>query len=149
MIAFQKIVAAQIDLAFKLAGELVRECAYCRSGLNLMPVNNQFVIVNALFADFAYQEINGTTVINGDERCILRASEMEGIALTGPGDYLVETNSGKWREIISARKDPTGLIMTLQVRKSGAEDWEGLSAATLGEDRGDLTTTILIDDWQN
>lgn len=141
-------------MAFQLAGELVRQCLYCKTvsnaGTGLVALGVTETTVEVLFADFYTQEMfTGSVILQGDEKCLIRARELSSIASPGPGDCVVEMSIGLWREIINARLDPTRTFWVLQVRRVTNDDWGDLTAAARDEDWGGLTATLLIDDWQN
>ncbi len=153
MIGLQNIVVPQLDLAFDLAGELVRDCVFYKTesgaGTGLLTMAALYAPVKALFVDYHSQDIDGSAVLLGDEKCFIRSGEMASITLPGPGDYLTETISGLRREVIAARQDPTSSFWIMQVRRAAGEDWGDLSAAGQSEDWGDLTAAALFDDWQS
>ncbi len=153
MITLHTIIRPQLDLAFELAGELVRDCIFYKTesnaGTGLLAMAALWVPVKALFVDYHGQDIDGSSVLLGDEKCFIRSGEMASIALPGPGDYLTETISGLRREVIAARQDPTESFWIMQVRRSACEDWGDLNPASQSEDWGDLTTAVLFDDWQS
>ena len=86
-------------------------------------------------------------VVPGTERLLIRASELAAMAAPDKGDYLIENASGLRRNIEGARLDPSGEFYTLQTLRSLDEDWGDLTALTVAEDRGDLTTANAFDDW--
>src|SRR3954465_15060589 len=152
MIGLNKIVAPQLDRAFDLAGELVRDCIFYKTesnaGTGLLTLAALYAPVKALCVFYHSQDIDGSAVLVGDEKCFIRASELTAITSPGSGDYLTETISGMRREVVAARMDPTSVFWMMQVRRSAVEDWGDLSAITQGEDWGDLTAAILFDDLQ-
>ena len=151
-IPLQSIVAPQMDLAFGLAAELVRDCVFYKTpsdaGTGLLTMAALYAAVKALCVPYHSQDIDGSSVLVGDEKCFIRAGEMTAITLPGPGDYLTESASGLRREVIAARLDPTGSFWIVQARRSSLEDFGDLTAVTQAEDWGDLTAAVLFDDWQ-
>lgn len=152
MIGLRNIVAPQLDRAFDLAGELVRDCIFYKTesdaGTGLLTLGALYAPVKALCVNYHSQDIDGSAVLVGDEKCFIRATELASITSPAAGDYLTETISGMRREVIAARLDPTGVFWMMQVRRSAVEDWGDLSASTQGEDWGDLTGAVLFDDLQ-
>jgi len=153
MISLHNVIVVQLDLAFDMAGELVRDCVFYKTesnaGTGLLTMAALYTPVKALFVDYHSQDIDGSSVLLGDEKCFIRSGEMASITLPGPGDYLTETISGLRREVIAARQDPTGSFWIIQVRRSAGEDWGDLNPAAQSEDWGDLTAAVLFDDWQS
>jgi len=152
MIGLRRILAPQLDRAFELAGELVRDCVFYKTessiGTGLVPVIALFAPVKALFVDYHSQDIDGSGVLLGDEKAFVRSGELGTLPAPGTGDYLTESGSGLRREVIAARQDPTGSFWVLQVRRSMCEDWGDLSPMSLAEDWGGLTEAVVFDDWQ-
>ena len=107
-----------------------------------------YASVKALCVPYHSQDIDGSSVLVGDEKCFVRAGELASITLPGAGDYLTETISGLRREVIAARLDPTGSFWVIQARRFATEDWGDLAAMTQGEEWGDLSGAVLFDDWQ-
>jgi hypothetical protein len=152
MIGLQHIILPQLDLAFELAGELVRDCVFYKTesnaGTGLVAMGALYAPVKALFVDYHAQDIDGSSVLLGDEKCFIRSGEMASLTLPGAGDYLTETLSGLRREVIAARQDPTGSFWVMQARRSAGEDWGELNPAAQSEDWGDLAAAAVFDDWQ-
>ncbi|HEY2951714.1 MAG TPA: hypothetical protein VGK40_03970 [Verrucomicrobiae bacterium] len=152
-IGLKNIVAPQLDRAFDLAGELVRDSIFYKTESNpctgLLTMAALYAPVKALCVDYHSQDIDGSAVLVGDEKCFIRASELTSITLPGAGDYLTETISGQRREVIAARLDPTDSFWIMQVRRSATEDWGDLNLFSQAEDWGDLTTAVVFDDWQS
>ena len=151
-IPLQSMVGPQLDLAFVMAAELVRDCVFYKTessaGTGLLTMAALYASVKALCVPYRSQDIDGSAVLVGDEKCFVRAGELASITLPGAGDYMTETVSGLRREVIAARLDPTGSFWIIQARRFALEDWGDLGAATQGEDWGDLTAAVLFDDWQ-
>ena len=145
-IAFKNIVVPHLDRAFDLAGELVLDCIFYKTesntGTGLLTMAALYAPVKALFVDYHSQDIDGSTVLLGDEKCFIRAGELSTITLPGVGDYLTETISGLRREVIAARLDPTGSFWVIQARRSAAEDWGDLSTFAQGEDWRDRKSVV-------
>jgi hypothetical protein len=151
MIALQNIVEPHLDLAFALAAGLVRDAVFYKTessaGTGLLTMTALYATVKPLCLPYRSQDIDGSTVLVGDEKCFIRAGELAAVASPAAGDYLTETGSGLRREVIAARLDPTGSLWVLQVRRSATEDWGELVPFSLAEDWGDLAAAALFDDW--
>lgn len=63
-IPLQKIIGPQLDLAFDLAGELVRDCVFYKTesnaGTGLLAMAALTAPVHALFVDYHSQDIDGS-----------------------------------------------------------------------------------------
>src|SRR5687768_8168535 len=102
-IAFKKIIGPHLDRAFDLAGELVRDCIFYKTESNaetgLLTMAALYAPVKALFVDYHSQDIDGSAVLLGDEKCFIRFGELMSITEPGANDYLTETISGLRREV--------------------------------------------------
>lgn len=151
-IGLKAIIGPNLDRAFDLAGELVRDCVFYKTessaGTGLVTMAALSAAVKALVGSYRSGDIDGTVVQVGDERLVIRAGELVSITSPGSGDYLIETVSGIRREVIAARLDPTGSFWTVQARRATGEDWGDLSAFTASEEWDDLATANNFDDWQ-
>lgn len=152
-IGLKAIIGPNLDRAFDLAGELVRDCVFYKTessaGTGLVTMAALSAAVKALVGSYRSGDIDGTVVQVGDERPVIRAGELVSITSPGSGDYLIETVSGIRREVIAARLDPTGSFWTVQVRRATGEDWGDLAAFTASEEWDDLATANNFDDWQS
>lgn len=151
-IGLKAIIGPNLDRAFDLAGELVRDCVFYKTessaGTGLVTMAALSAAVKALVGSYRSGDIDGTVVQVGDERLVIRAGELVSITSPGSGDYLIETVSGIRREVIAARLDPTGSFWTVQARRATGEDWGDLAAFTASEEWDDLATANNFDDWQ-
>jgi hypothetical protein len=147
----KSIVSKEMARSFDLVDELVRSCIFYRvespETTGLLDPADLSVTARALFVDYHSQDIDGSSVLVGDEKCFVIADEL-GQLVPGAGDYLVEVLSGIRRNIIAARKDPTDAFWILQVRRFFNEDWGDLSRPSALEDWGNLTAATQFDDWQ-
>ena len=152
-IGLKAIIGPNLDRAFDLAGEMVRDCVFYKTensaGTGLLTMAALSAAVKALVGSYRSGDIDGTVVQVGDERPVIRAGELVSITSPGSGDYLIETVSGIRREVIAARLDPTGSFWTVQVRRATGEDWGDLAAFTASEEWDDLATANNFDDWQS
>lgn len=152
-IGLKAIIGPNLDRAFDLAGEMVRDCVFYKTessaGTGLVTMAALSAAVKALVGSYRSGDIDGTVVQVGDERLVIRAGELVSITSPGSGDYLIETVSGIRREVIAARLDSTGSFWTVQARRATGEDWGDLSAFTAGEEWDDLATANNFDDWQS
>jgi hypothetical protein len=151
-IGLKAIIGPNLDRAFDLAGEMVRDCVFYKTessaGTGLVTMAALSAAVKALVGSYRSGDIDGTVVQVGDERLVIRAGELVSITSPGSGDYLIETVSAIRREVIAARLDPTGSFWTVQARRATGEDWGDLAAFTASEEWDDLATANNFDDWQ-
>ena len=137
---------------FRLGPPLVRSATYYRpasfsSATGQSAPAEQTAAVSALVASYSARELGTVVIQPGDEKILVRASELAGIASPAAGDYLVETTTGQRRDVFAARLDPTGQLWTLQTVRSANEDWGDLAIATVSADWGDLTGATTSEDW--
>ncbi|MGD0538040.1 MAG: hypothetical protein ABSC03_10395 [Verrucomicrobiota bacterium] len=152
-VALGNLIGREIDLAFDLAGELVRACVFDKTltgpGTGLLDVSTLEAPVNVLFVDYHSQDIDGSAVLLGDEKAYVRSSDLAGIVAPAAGDVITENLSGLRRVVVAARCSPTGVYWTLQVRRSNSADFGDLTLADSADERGDLTAATMFDDWQS
>jgi hypothetical protein len=152
-IDLETLVQRNLDTLFSLAGQWARGCIFFKTqsdtGTGLLDIAALCAPVTAIFVPYHSQDIDGSSVLVGDEKAFIRAADLASITAPGAGDNLVETVSGLRRVVIASRLDPTGAFWTFQARRAGSEDWGNLTAATSDEDFGDLSPTPLFDDLQN
>lgn len=152
-LSVQTILLKNLDRVFDLANSCVKACTFFKTEGNaatgLLTLAAIYAPVNAIFVNYHSQDIDGSAVLVGDEKALVRASEIATITTPGPGDYLTESLSGLRRVVIAARLDYTGSFWTFQIRRCGNEDFGDLTLATADEDWGGFTATPLFDDLQN
>jgi hypothetical protein len=105
--------------------------------------------VKALVTLYGHRDIDGLTILFGDEKLIVRSPELASITNPGTGDYLLDVLTGVRWEVITAHQDPTATAWILQCRRTPNEDWGDFTPFTMSEDYGDLTAATLFDDWQS
>jgi hypothetical protein len=159
----QNIVAANLNLAWSLLEEMVRPVVFYKiAAYNLQDgvaeTELATAAVNALSVSYQSREIDGQSIVNGDEKWLVRASELSSITpLPGSGDWFEEV--GIRYDIMAANRDATQSIWTFQVRRQfldpaasvdGSEDWGNIvDSATETEDWGSLALYDSEDDWMN
>lgn len=146
-----KAFRSGLDILFTVAGELVRDVTYVRpasfsAATGLTTAAELTAAVKALIASYRPQELGTVVIQPGDEKVLVRAVELAGIAAPAAGDYLVEATTGQRRDVLAVKLDPTGLLWTLQTMRSLNEDWGDLNAVTVSADWGDLTTATETED---
>jgi hypothetical protein len=147
-----KAFKSGLEILFTVAGELVRSATYYRpasfsAATGQSIAAEQTAGVTMLVAAYRPRELGTVVIQPGDEKVLVRASELGGIASPAAGDYLVEATTGQRRDVLSARLDATGLLWTFQTARSLNEDWGDLTTATVTADWGDLTAATETEDW--
>ena len=151
-INISKAFRSGLDILFNVAVELVRHATYYRpasfsAATGLTTATEQTAAVKALVANYRAQELGTVVIQPGDDKVLIRAAELVGIASPAAGDYLVEATTGQRRDILAAKLDATGLLWTLQTVRSLNEDWGDLTVFTVTADWGDLTAATETEDW--
>jgi len=150
-VSITKAFKSALDILFTVAGELVRDATYYRpasfsSATGQISATEQMAGVKALVAAYRPRELGTVVIQPGDEKVLVRASELTAIPSPASGDYLVEALSGQRRDVLSARLDATGQLWTFQTVRSLNEDWGDLATATASADWGDLTAPTEFED---
>ncbi len=148
-----KAVKSALDVLFTVAGQLVRSATYYRpasfsSATGQSVSAEQSVNVTALVAAYRPRELGTVVIQPGDDKVLVRASELAGIPSPAAGDYFIEATTGQRRDVLAVKLDATGLLWTFQTARSLNEDWGDLVAATVSADWGDLTAPTESEDWQ-
>lgn len=147
-----KAVKSGLDVLFTVAGELVRSATYYRpasfsSATGQSASAEQTAGVTMLVAAYRPRELGTVIIQPGDEKVLVRAAELAGIASPAVGDYFIEATTGQRRDVLAAMLDVTGLLWTFQTVRSLNEDWGDLTAAAVSADWGDLTAATESEDW--
>ena len=152
-IGLQALLKPQIDATFALAAQIVRDCIFYKTesnaGTGLLTLAALSAPVKAMVTLYTRRDIDGLSILFGDEKLIVRTGELASIANPGPGDYLLDLLAGIRWEIITSRLDPTNTFWIFQCRRTPNEDWGDFTPVTQSEDWGDLTAATLFDDWQS
>lgn len=159
----QSIVAANLNLAWTLLSELVRPVVFNKiTGYTVNGAVSETQIataaVNVISLAYQSRDIDGESIINGDEKWLVRNSELSEInPIPASGDWFEEV--GIRYEILAANRDATQSIWTFQVRRQfidpasaadGSEDWGLVSEThTESEDWGGLALYDSAEDWMN
>jgi hypothetical protein len=151
-IPFKSVTARVLNVVFDLAAEVERACVFYKtessSGTGLVQFTALSAAVTGIVLNYRGGDIDGTIVRVGDEKILIRATELASVLPPGADDYLIEALTGIRWEVIAARLDPTGTFWKLQARRAPDEDWGDLQTPTLAEDWGTLATATHFDDWQ-
>lgn len=146
-----KAFKSALDILFNVAGELVRGATYYRpasfsSATGQTAATEQTAAVQMLVTNYRVSDSPTVVFQPGNEKALVRASELVSITMPGAGDYLIETTTGQRRDVLAARLDATGLLWTFQTVRSNNEDWGDLTTAALSADWGDLTAATEFED---
>ena len=146
-----KAFKSALDILFNVAGELVRGATYYRpasfsSATGQTAATEQTAAVQMLVTNYRVSDSPTVVFQVGNEKALVRASELAAITAPGLGDYLIETATGQRRDVLAARLDATGLLWTFQTLRSLHEDWGDLTTAALSADWGDLTAATEFED---
>jgi hypothetical protein len=157
----QNIVKRAADLAWSVFAELTRLGTYkhisgyvydAATGVNTTTV--QSANVTMLITLYQSSEVDGANVKYGDEKVLVRASEMTSITDAVPGDWI--ESDGKRFDVKAVLKDASQQIFIFQTRREVLDltdtfttfaDWGDLSAATSSEDWGNLELHTSSEDW--
>ena len=147
-----KLLQSSVAVAFGLGPNLVRPSTYYRPA-SFAPATGLSASVevtaacSALVANYRPQELGTVAIQPGDEKVVVRASELTGISEPAAGDYIVEEGNSLRRDVVSARLDHSGLLWIFQTTRAPNLDWGDLSSFTDAEDFGDLSGATASDDW--
>jgi hypothetical protein len=137
---------------FGLGADFVKDGSYVRpasfnpqTGLTVSA--EQTAAVKMILANYHPREISLLAVQPGDEKALVRASELAAISAPASGDYLIQSSDGQRRDVLSAVLDRTGELWVLQTQRSLHQDWGDLTGFTVSEDWGDFAGATELDDW--
>ena len=146
-----KAFTSALDILFNVAGELVRGATYYRpasfsSATGQTAATEQTAAVQMLVTNYRLSDSPNVTFQPGNEKTLVRASELAAITAPAAGDYLIESATGQRRDVLTARLDATRLLWTFQTVRSLNEDWGDLTTATVSADWGDFTAATEFED---
>jgi hypothetical protein len=141
-----------LGTVFGLGVDFIKDGTYVRpasfnphTGLTVSV--EQTAAMKMLVTNYRARELGLVAIQPGDEKVLVRASELSGISSPASGDYLIQSSDGQRRDVISALLDRTGELWMFQTQRSMHLDWGDLLAFTAIEDWGDLTAVTELDDW--
>ena len=105
-----EISGEQVELLFGLWSQVVRAGTLYRGA--------ETAEVYMIVAPLELELTNGVTILPGDERVLIRGSDLVGVAEPRAGDYVVETVSGLRRDVAAVQVDSARQLWTLIARKS-------------------------------
>lgn len=150
-----------VDLAFTQFGELLKGATFKKitayipdplTGTTSTVISS--AAVNYLPLHFSSRDVDGTTLIFGDEKWLVKASELASISpIPSSGDWF-EIGASRY-DVIAAILDPTENLWTFQIRRNlptpagqiTQENYGDLSVYTTNEGWGGLSLRDSQEDW--
>jgi hypothetical protein len=146
------ITKTALATLFGLGVDFIKDGTYVRpasfnpqTGLTVSA--EQTAAVKMLLAHYQPRELGLVVIQPGDEKVIIRASEVAAIPSPVSGDYLIQASDGQRRDLLSALLDRTGELWVFQTQRSMHQDWGDLTAFSVSEDWGDFADATDLDDW--
>lgn len=161
------IVSRNLNLAWDLLGDDVirgvvfkKITGYTLNG-GVHETNIDSAACNAISISYSSRDIDGQSIVTGDEKWLVRGSELEDITpIPDAGDWFEESGI-RW-EIQAANRDATRTLWTFHVRRQlveitdtvgGIEDWGfinyGNPVTVETEDWGGLALFDSSEDWMS
>lgn len=151
----QAIARKAVNLAFSLASQLLRPVVFYKvtgysvdASTGIQTVQLASVPVNALVVYYSSKDINNSSILYGDEKWLVKASDLSTISPDPAADDWFE-EVGIRHDIVNALKDASGQLWTFQVRRQIFDPLETVSnsldlgtileAHDSSEDLGDLS----------
>jgi hypothetical protein len=151
-IDLKALTRSALATLFGLGTDFVKDGTYVRpasfnpqTGLTVSA--EQTAAMKMLLANYHPREVSLLALQPGDEKALVRASELVAISSPAAGDYLIQASDGQRRDVLSAVLDRTGELFVLQTQRSLHQDWGDLTAFTVSEDWGDFGDATELDDW--
>jgi hypothetical protein len=156
-------VEKSVEIAFRHFGELLKVATFKKitayipdplTGATSTVISS--AVVNYLPLHFSSRDVDGTTLIFGDEKWLVKASELESIALIPSSGDWFEIGATRYDyDVIAAVLDPTENLWTFQIRRNlptpvgtvTQEDWGDLSLWTENEAWGNLALADSKENW--
>jgi hypothetical protein len=152
-----------VDLAFARFAELLKEATFKKitayipdplTGATSTVISS--AVVNYLPLHFSSRDVDGTTLIFGDEKWLVKASELSGISLIPSSGDWFEEGVNRY-DVIAAILDPTENLWTFQIRRNlptpagqiTQEDYGDLTLWTSNEAWGDLALRDSVEEWNS
>jgi hypothetical protein len=152
-----------LDIAFTVAGDLTRSATFYRvtnyqwnSTTGALDPITTTKTCTLFVLPYRPDQINGIDILQGDERVLIRASELTSIT-PATGDYVIETG-GTRRNLKAVFLDPSTKLYEFQSRVEALDapqiqagtvliDFGNLNPLDEAEGYGDLAAFFDIDDW--
>lgn len=148
-IPIKKVVSRSVDFSFRVLSDLLKFATFKKvvsytpdpfTGLNV----NVYVPagVNYLPLLFSTVDADGTSIVYGDEKWLIKASELATISPQPSSGDAFDAN-GSHYDVKAALLDPSESLWTFQVRRLVPQP----VASSPDQDFGDLTRYDSLDDW--
>ena len=156
-------VKTGLDIAFSVASDLTRSATYYRitdyqwnSTTGALDPITTTKACTLFVLPFKPHQVNALDILQGDERILIRASELSGIT-PATDDYIIESD-GTRRNIKTVFLDPSTKLYEFQSRLKALEapeiqagtllvDFGNLNPHDEAEGYGDLAAFFDSDDW--
>ena len=148
-----RMVAAALRVLFGLGPQVVRPATYVKPvGLNRYTgVDVRTEVTTSclvLVGKWALPQWSPGTLTAGSERLVVRASDLVGVTAPGAGDFVVESATALVWRLVAGFSEGGEQFWIFQAERRGDEYWGDLVGAVAAtEDRGDLTTVVVSEDW--
>lgn len=116
-------LAKAVTSAFTALGDIPEACTYRRTSSTYNPTTGANVIVNTdtaitkgVFVKYEGMEVDKIVVLASDVKFLVRKSELSTIVPNLATDKLIRTSDSKTYNIIRYSIDPSGSVITLQLR---------------------------------
>jgi hypothetical protein len=150
-----------VEVAFARFGELLKSAVFKKitayipdplTGATSTVISS--AVVNYLPLHFSSSDVDGTTLIFGDEKWLVKASELASISLIPSSGDWFEIGATRY-DVIAAVLDPTENLWTFQIRRNlptpagqiTSEDFGDLTLWTSNEAWGNLALADSSEDW--
>ena len=148
-----RMVAAALRVLFGLGPQVVRSATYVKpvglnryTGVDVRTEATASCLV--LVGKWALPQWSPGTLTAGSERLVVRASDLAGVNAPGAGDFVVENATALVWRLVAGVSEGAGQFWVFQAERRGDEYWGDLvGAVAVSEDRGDLTTVAVREDW--
>jgi hypothetical protein len=148
-----RMVVATLRVLFGLGPQVVRPATYVKPvGLNRYTGVEVRSEVTAsclvLVGKWALPQWSPGMLTAGSERLVVRASDLITVTAPGAGDFVVENATALVWRLVAGVSEGGGQFWIFQAERRGDEYWGDLVGAVAAtEDRGDLTSATLREDW--
>ena len=119
--SWKALVAAQVNLAFDILGDLIDDYVY-RDKSNPVLVDGEYTYddsestVDGALTKYDTKRIDGKNILIGDKELIVKVSDLASIS----DDAEFDDPDGVTWTVIDNDQDPSGTIWIIQLRKSKA-----------------------------
>jgi hypothetical protein len=162
-IPIQSTIRRALDLLFSRLGELLRPGTYTRltgyvTDLATGTTSTTYGTASVQMLIIAYQsrELDGSSIKYGDEKVLIRASELSAITNPAQDDWIIDA-TGNRRDIKAAFLDSSQQLWIFQTRRAlpgpisgttNSLDWGEIALqANSDEGWGDLSLATSSEDW--